>query len=328
MANKRGMAAKHFGPANPPPNGFDLESEGKYNATHHKVKDLKPMLAEVCKSIDKVKYPVLATPKIDGIRCLTVVGGTPMSRSLIKIPNNHIRYMMETWGMEGLDGELWIKGATTFGEVSSAVMRVEGTPDFEYKVFDLWDRHDVSYRNRMKLLEIRIAAPRPAWVTMLHPVECYNPGGLMNYWSKCIDDGYEGAIFRAPEGGYKYGRSSSNMMCKLKISQDDEAEVVGYEELMHNNNPAKKNALGRTQRSSAKAGKVPGNKLGKFLCIDLKTNIEFECGSGFTDKQRKDFWRDRDVYIGFIIKYKHWPSGAKTKPRHPVFLGFRSKEDM
>lgn len=332
MGNKkqrRGMGPRHFGPAGPP-KGFDEEVMKKNDKSRaaELVGVLKPMLAETCKNVGKVKYPVLATPKIDGIRCLTVVGGRPKSRSLKDIPNNHIRYMMETWGMEGLDGELWIKGADNFGEVSGAVMRVEGEPDFEYKVFDIWDRPDLSYEKRMTLLKHRLRKPRPPWVKLVLPEICYNSNGLMSYWSKQADLGFEGAIFRDPEGKYKYGRSTRGMMAKLKLFEDDEAEIIGFEELMHNKNPAKKNKLGRTERSSAKAGKVPAGKLGKFECRDLKTGIKFEVGTGFTDKQRKDFWRDRQVYVGMILKYRHQPSGAKAKPRFSSFQGFRSKEDM
>jgi len=323
------MAARHFGPA-PVPKGFDEElmKEKDYNGTKHLMDVMKPMLAEVCHSVDKVEYPVLATPKIDGIRCLTTVGGTPVSRSLKDIPNTYIREQLEAWGMEGLDGELWINGAEAFGDVSSAVMRVEGEPDFEYKVFDIWDRPDLSYRQRIVLMQHRLRPPRPPWVTLVIPQECYNPGGLMAFWSKCADEGYEGAIFRDPEGGYLFKRSTRGKMCKLKLFQDDEAEIIGYHEQMHNANPAKKNKLGRTERSSAKAGKVPTGKLGKFVCRDLKTKIEFEVGTGYTDAQRKEFWRNRDVLIGSILKYKHQPSGALTKPRFPVFIGFRHKDDM
>jgi DNA ligase-1 len=299
-----------------------------YSEVDRVVKKLKPMLAETCKDIEMVQYPVLATPKIDGIRCLTLSGGRPYSRSLKKIPNKYIQQELEAWGMEGLDGELWIPGATTFGGVSGPIMRIEGTPDFEYKVFDLWDKDIMSYRNRMKVMKRRLKAPIPDWVTLVLPEECYNSGGLMSFWDKCANEGYEGAIFRDPEGVYKYGRSTKGMMAKLKVFQDDEAIIIGSEEYMHNKNAPKKNNLGRTERSSAKAGKVSANMLGKFVCRDLKTNIEFECGTGYTHAQRKEFWRNRQVYVGHIIKYKHQPSGGKAKPRFPVFLGFRSKEDM
>jgi DNA ligase-1 len=326
--SNEGLKAKNFGPGRTVSETFDVVKYAAGSGVIRLVNDLKPMLAETCKDIEKVKYPVLATPKIDGIRCLTMENGTPMSRSLKKIPNNHIRYRMESWGMEGCDGELWIPGATTFGEVSGPIMRVEGTPDFEYKVFDVWDQEGMPYRRRMEVMKERLKSPRPAWVTLVIPEECYNSGGLMSFWNKCADEGYEGAIYRDPAGGYKFGRSTRGMMAKLKVFQDDEAEIIGSLEQMSNQNPAKKNALGRTERSTAKAGKVPAGKLGKFVCRDLTTGIEFECGTGYTDKQRKEFWRDRQVYVGHIIKYKHQPSGGKAKPRFPVFLGFRSKEDM
>ncbi len=328
---KRGMAAKHFVRGNTVNPVLDVDKAAKNNEATRILAQagrLKPMLAETCKDIDKVKFPVLATPKIDGIRCLTVAGGVGVSRSLKPIPNKYIQQELMDWGMEGMDGELWIKGATTFGEVSGPIMRIEGEPDFEYKVFDVWDKESLSYKERMKVMKKRLEPPRPAWVTLVLPEKCYDAGGLMAYWRKCTDENYEGAVFRDPGSGYKFGRSTKGMMVKLKLEQDDEAEIIGYQEQMHNANPAKKNALGRTQRSSAKAGKIPTGKLGKFECRDLKTGIEFECGTGYTDKERKEFWRNRQVFVGYIIKYKHWPSGAKTKPRHPVFLGFRSKEDM
>jgi DNA ligase-1 len=327
MSKKRGMAAKHFGPAATVQAVFDVKKSA-HSEVSRLVSKLKPMLAETCRDIEKVVYPVLATPKIDGVRCLTMEGGAPVSRSLKKIPNKHIQNKLEEWAVEGLDGELWVKGATTFGEVSGPVMRVEGTPEFEYKVFDCWDKPDLSYRKRMKVMKERLKAPRPDWVTLVLPEECFNSGGLMAFWDRCADDGYEGAIFRDPNGGYKYGRSTRGMMAKLKVFDTDEAEIIGFAELMTNANPAKKNALGRTERSSAKAGKIPAGKLGKFLARDLLTGIEFEVGTGFTDKQRKEFWRNRQVYIGYILRYRHQPSGKKAKPRFPVWLGWRSKDDM
>ena len=51
-------------------------------------------------------------------------------------------------------------------------------------------------------------------------------------------------------------------------------------------------------------------------------------GSGFDAEQKKNFWADRENLLGRVIKYKSLKVGAIDKPRHPIFLGFRSKEDM
>ena len=328
-----GLQAKHKGPAPlPGENTKDAGMKNKYGAKDaaHYFPLLKPMLAEKMGDLEAQTYPVLATPKIDGIRCVTGVGGVPLSRSLKVIPNLHIQAEFAKWGMEGVDGELWVHGGDgdDFGFVSGSIMRVSGEPDFEYRVFDVWDRPYEAYSERVKAMKHRLKTPRPPWVTLLLPVKCTNVGGVLKYWKKCGDDGYEGAMIRDPDGKYLYKRSTKGALMKLKIFEDDEAEIIGFEEMFHNKNPAKKNKLGRTERSTSKKGKVPAGVLGKWLCRDLKTKIEFEVGTGFTAKQRKDFWRDRQVFVGEIIKYRHQPSGAKSKPRFPSFQGFRHPDDM
>jgi len=97
---------------------------------------------------------------------------------------------------------------------------------------------------------------------------------------------------------------------------------------MHNGNEATTNALGRTERSSHKDNKTGLNSLGGFECRDVHSGVEFKCGTGLTADDREKLWKDRDGLIGKLIKYKFFPIGSKDKPRHPVFLGFRSKLDL
>jgi len=54
----------------------------------------KPMLAGKCTNKNNIKYPVLATPKLDGIGCL-VIDGNAVSRTFKPIPNKYIR--QEIW---------------------------------------------------------------------------------------------------------------------------------------------------------------------------------------------------------------------------------------
>ena len=291
----------------------------------------KPMLATTIpepKCDQGLVWPLYCTPKIDGVRCLTLEGGRPVSRSLKTIPNKHIQATLIAYGVEGLDGELWIEGAETFGDVSSAVMSVEGEPDFTYYVFDKFNAEG-GYLARVKALD-ELPRPRPACIKILKPAMVTGHKGFMEYWDKCANDKFEGVIARSGSGLYKWGRSTFDEqgMLKFKKFEDGEAKIINYIEQMTNTNPKTTNELGYSERSSAKAGKKPAGKLGKFVVKDLKTGITFEVGTGFTDKQRRDFWKDRQVYRGKIIKYKHQPSGALDKPRFPVFLGFRHKDDM
>jgi DNA ligase-1 len=54
--------------------------------------------------------------------------------------------------------------------------------------------------------------------------------------------------------------------------------------------------------------------------------VEFQIGTGFTDLDKQQFWlSDRR---GMTVKYKYFPVGVKDKPRHPVYLGLRHKDDL
>ena len=69
--------------------------------------------------------------------------------------------------------------------------------------------------------------------------------------------------------------------------------------------------------------------MGKLFVKDIKTNVEFEVGIGFDDTLRQEIWDNQNDWIGLIIKYKHFATtGVKDKPRFPVFLGVRSKDDF
>src|ERR1019366_2010177 len=64
----------------------------------------KPMLASHCKDESKLKFPVLVSDKLDGVRA-TVQGGQLLSRSLKPIRNKNVQKLFK--GLpEGLDGEL------------------------------------------------------------------------------------------------------------------------------------------------------------------------------------------------------------------------------
>ena len=106
--------------------------------------------------------------------------------------------------------------------------------------------------------------------------------------------------------------------------------IIGVEELMVNENEAFTNELGRTARSKAQDGLVPGDTLGALHLRDLYTQVEFRCGmfKGFSANYKKQLWDNRDKIMGKIFKYSHFPIGAKDKPRHPKGLGFRDKIDL
>ena len=285
----------------------------------------KPTLA-VAADFSKIRYPVYASPKLDGIRA-SVVNSLALTRSLKRIPNPHVNTNLSKLLFNGLDGELIVgepTSKTVYRDTVSSVMRMTGQPEFSYYVFD---NHMAPGAFESRLEKLVYDMPQyPIWVRFLEQRIVHTEATLLHYEAEQLEKGYEGLIIGRMSVPYEFGRSTvgEGYMLKVKRFVDGEAEIIRTEEEMFNGNEAQTNELGRTKRSTAKDGLVGKGTMGALVVRDLVTGIEFNIGTGFDAADRAaDIWQ-----CGRIVKYKHFPIGSKDKPRHPVFLGFRDARDM
>lgn len=285
---------------------------------------IKPMLAGKLSDEENdwnITYPVLCTPKLDGIRCL-IVEGKARTRNFKPIPNNYIRSKLESECPDGFDGELILE-KTPFNKIASAVMSFNGEPNFKYVVFDyVKDSCNKSYKERMNDLKTTII---PQFCNRLLPIELNSIKEILAYENFCLEEGYEGIMLRTPESQYKCGRSTLKQfwLIKLKRFHTAEATIVGFEEKFNNVNEAEISELGYTKRSKHKCNMVAAETLGALIVKDIETGKTFNIGSGFDDKTRQLIWNSREDYRYRIITYKSQKFGVKDKPRFPIFLEFR-----
>ena len=297
----------------------------------------KPMLAGDAPPADQLRFPLLVSPKLDGIRA-TYWGGQMYSRSLKLIPNNHTQILAKMANLPAaFDGELVVGdpwGEGVFNRTTSGMMSIQGEPRFTWWVFDYVptnekDRHGFLGRyNRLATNTTAIQSFNP-WIKILEHRMVHTVEELIAAEQHCLNQGFEGLMARDPHGPYKHGRSTvrEGYLLKIKRFADSEALVVGFEEEMQNTNEATTNELGNTKRSTHAAGMVGKGTLGALLC-KTKEGIEFSLGGGFTQAQRAELWAVRGTLPGRIAKYKHFEVGVKDKPRFPVWLGFRDPRDM
>lgn len=288
----------------------------------------KPLLAHTVDSIETVQFPVMASPKLDGIRCL-IVNGEAVTRSLKPVPNIHVQNCLR--GMPDLDGELIVGNPTApdaFNVSTSAIMSRDGQPDFTFHVFDrpnLTVKFADRYRAAKTMIDLGEGFP---WVSLVQHVTLNFASELVEYEAAMVASGYEGVMIRDPQGVYKHGRSTARdrILGKVKRFADTEATIIGVEELMRNGNEQTRNALGHAERSTAQAGLVPADTLGALIVQSPEWETPFKIGTGYDSAMRALLWANRDTLPGRLVKFKHQPSGAKDAPRFPVFIGLRADE--
>lgn len=283
-----------------------------------------PQVSDLC-------FPLLASYKIDGVRC-PIIDGVAYSRKMIPIPNRYFQKWVADYRdqLHGVDGEVVVGlpcGEGVF-QRSGAILSQGGQPDFTLYVFDLWnaegckalERHDMLREKVVGIPNVKVI--EQCWVN--------NAEALNAMMQKALDAGFEGLILKDPKGMYKHGRSTvrEGLLLKWKEWADSEAVVLDVLQGTTNTNPDVRDATGHAKRSTAKAGKVPIAIAGSFLVRDLYSGVEFRCGTGSCSLEEvKQMWLDRDCLKGRTMVYKFQKVGVKDKPRFPGFKGWRDPID-
>jgi DNA ligase 1 len=279
----------------------------------------KPMLACELEDPTKLKFPVLVSPKLDGIRCL-MFAGVAYSRNMKPIRNRFIQ--KELKGLDNLDGELIVgspKAPDCMNATQSGVMSSDGEPAFTYWTFDS-PLADVPFSQRL-----RQADSTNIRVFQVPHVLIYSVEELLEYEKVMLEEGYEGIMVRDPNAPYKQGRSTprEGWLFKLKRFSDGEGVVVGLEPAKHNTNTLTRDELGRAKRSTHAAGMVEVDMIGTIL-LETKDWGVLRLSPGImTHAERANYWKYPSSLIGQVVHWRSFGYGVKDKPRFPRFYGIR-----
>lgn len=318
----------------------------------------RPMLSAKIETEEDYKrlrnWPYIVSPKLDGIRTLLHPIKGPCTRTLKPIPNKStfdklsllMRQLPESIGF---DGELvWgeVKDVThpsAFNHTQSVVMSHGGYPDLTYWIFDTCHPNLIRapfierfgfLREFMKVVpESLVTGLSKLSLTLTPHTEVENLEELLVYEQAFVAQGFEGIMIRNRNGRYKYGRSTlvQQDLIKIKRWSDCEGEIIGFEELMHNDNTDAKDEFGLAKRSSHKGNLRPANTLGTLqvqICNGPYKGAIVGIGSGFDAYTRQQMWDNQASFLHHHVTFKYQESGAKDLPRFPIFKGLRSKLDV
>lgn len=288
---------------------------------------------------NKITGKKLVEPKLDGVRCLTIIDHetrtvTQFTRNGKLLENfSHITtalaQFIDDFGRSYvIDGEVVSK---SFQDLMKQVHRkddVQAT-DAKLAAFDIIPlsefragRSVMGQRRRSKMLKgfehIFAKASTYAGLTGNCLVEVVDQKEIdldsmvgqlefKEFNADAIAAGYEGVMVKSPEAIYECKRSTSWLKIKPVITVD--LTVVALEE--------------GTGKNVGKLGALvcEGTDQGKFIRVNV--------GSGLTDEQREEIWGDRDAVIGQVVEIKadcitqNQDTDSEYSLRFPRFERFR-----
>lgn len=200
--------------------------------------------------------------------------------------------------------EIWLDGEAftdevSFNELSGLIRKEKGhTPEelekrskINIRLYDIISKH--GYEERYKILSA--FATQNIIVVENHVVE-FTDANLEKLLEKFLEEGHEGAMLRVHGIGYEHKRSWQ--LCKFKIFEDEEFEIVGGEE------------------------SVRKGMLGAFIVKDKKGN-EFKTSLKFSHPERIEMWNNLDKYIGQQATVEFFGRSEYGIPRFPKTKAIR-----
>ena len=255
-----------------------------------------PMLAQ--KDLDKIKFPGYVQRKYDGVRG---IGPNTQLRSRKGKPFIHLSHLTDVLpklppGWE-FDGELY-HHERSLQQILSMVKREQpSNKEIMYRVYDL-AIPNMPYNRRRKVLEELHFRGN---VELVPTYRVNSMDELMALFYQFREEGYEGAIWRSPQGLYEFGTRSWNLI-KIKDFMEEEFEIIGANE-----------ATGRDAGTA-------------IFVLKTKAGIEFDCRPMGSRAQRAEYLDNIDNLIGEMatVRFQNWtPDG---KPFHARVVNIRDYE--
>jgi hypothetical protein len=301
----------------------------------------KPHLACDAK-VEKLVFPVWVQYKVDGVRML-VRDSIATGRSMKKYKNKKMTEYFSQPCFNGFDMEI---GATHPNDPdlcrlsTSVVNTIKGElPKFAV-VFDFLDEdlldNSFGYNTRMSLLkdyllDTHVDLPSDVELIFSKQYKINSQEELEEFYAKALEMNYEGLIIRKQDGKHKSGRCTVNEgnYLRMKPTGDSEGVVISLEEAYENQNEAKTNELGHTERSTHQENMVPKGMIGAMWIKDIHTGQELKIGAGkMPHSERTLLFENQEEVIGALVKYAFLATGQKDKPRHARYISHRAWEDM
>lgn len=282
----------------------------------------KHHLVQLCLPYEKLKtplkFPVLASEKLDGVFAFAYIEGT---NCFI-----YSRTGEEYKSLEHLKSELWELGTKAQCEIIIFEAYSDGVPQpiisgwcrdtkkqhlevdaylhdmMPIEAFKNLDMCDTYYERSTYLYSMFHKLHSPQHIRLVEQRHITDEKALLRMAQAIWDAGGEGVVARPEFAGYYPGKRNQYMV-KLKQGVSFDLKVVGVEE-----------GTGKYQGST-----------GKLICQD-RNGKNIKVGSGLTDEQRETWWSPYgyDEIVGRIVQIDAMAVSKNGVLREPRFKGIRT----
>jgi DNA ligase-1 len=280
-----------------------------------------PMLATDILKMSKTrkeslfKNALYAQPKLDGVRCLARWNGDRiqlLSRGGKEYIILHISKALEAVIKPGqvLDGEIYIHGVLR-QDINALVKKHREeeykdtgycSKDLEYWVYDTFNINNLDEPFRQRNIVLAGLNLDDKIIRHVSTTVVETPTELKNIHKLYTDEQFEGTILRIPDGPYELGHRSQHLI-KYKDFIDDEFEIIDFKD----------------GEGKFKGCVIWVCRVGEDQTVDVVPKG--------TLKQKKEWFRTADQYIGKEITVKYQSLSKDGIPEFPVGLGWRLPGD-
>lgn len=267
----------------------------------------KPMRAKNYKDhANKLRLPCYGSPKLNGFR-LAMVDGVAYSKAgiqedLTNKPARLVHFLKDTLRRVDTDGEIYCHGMSLQDIRSAWLTPQESSSKLKYFIYD-HPSDGVPTAERLAALDM--LQKLLSTMREVFPVEFVEQRILRTqedvdaFYQECLDNGYEGAVYRNEDGVYEFDKQSSDMI-KRKPRLDAEAKVLSVT----------KDRIGD----------------GVLLC-KMPSGLTFECKMKKPEVKGAQSYRGYDAattLVGQWINYEYEELSDEGRPTKPVGIYVRA----
>ena len=256
---------------------------------------------------DKLKFPLLVSPKIDGLRMICTKSGltTRNGKPFASCPHIHavLKPLFDKHPNWVIDGEIY-STEVPFEKIVSLTRKKKPTAEDiseSAKICQLWifdgviDNKNETFVKRFEIIttEIEKVIGNSKSLKFVNNIEVNSHDEIEKHHDEFVKQNYEGIMIRIPDSSYENKRSKN--LLKLKNFIDEEATIVDVVEGL-------------------------GNRANMAGNLDIKLEDGRTCSCGI--KGDENFYREllinKKAYIGKTVTIRYQNLTEKNLPRFPV----------